>query len=123
MDHRGLRARLAGAACTSCGAAIPGDRIDVLADRGDIAFVELSCPSCDSRTMGLVLGTDSGTQAAILDTALHPELDPASEARLAGAPPISIDDVQAMHAFLATWTGDAHSLLGGHDRPGPEADR
>jgi hypothetical protein len=31
MDHRGLRARLTGAGCTSCGAAIRLERIDVLA--------------------------------------------------------------------------------------------
>ena len=55
MDHRGLRARLTGAGCTSCGAAVSIDRIAVLADRGDLAFVELDCPACGSRTMSLVL--------------------------------------------------------------------
>jgi hypothetical protein len=35
MDHRGLRARLTGAGCTSCGTAILVGRIAVLAERGD----------------------------------------------------------------------------------------
>lgn len=113
MDHRGLRERLAGAACTSCGAAIPGDRIDVLADRGDVAFVELTCPACRSRTMGMVVGADHGGRAAALDTDGHPELDPASEARFAGRPAVSAGDVRAMRAFLARWHGDLRSLLEG----------
>ena len=32
MDPRGLRARLTGAGCTSCGATVPVERIVVLAD-------------------------------------------------------------------------------------------
>jgi len=52
MDPRGLRARLTGAGCTSCGAAIPVDPIAVLADRGDLAFVERRCPACGSRILG-----------------------------------------------------------------------
>jgi hypothetical protein len=123
MDHRGLRARLAGAACTSCGAAIPSDRIEVLADRGDLAFVELGCPTCGSHTMGLVLGPDHGRRPAVLDTAGHPELDPASEARLAGRPVVSHADVRSMRAFLAGWRGDVRSLLDDPQGHRPGADR
>jgi len=120
MDHRGLRARLAGAGCTSCGAAIPGDRIDVLADRGDLAFVELHCPACDSCTMGFVTAPDAAR--AVLDTAVHPEMDPATDARRAGQPAMTWADVEAMHALLAAWSGDLCSLVnesGGVSR-GPE---
>jgi hypothetical protein len=116
MDHRGLRARLTGAGCTSCGTAIPADGIDVLADRGDVAFVELSCPACASRSVSLVLGHDPGGGSPLLDTAAHPEMDPATEARLAGRPPVSWDDVRAMGSLLAGWTGDLRSLVG---EPGP----
>jgi predicted RNA-binding Zn-ribbon protein involved in translation (DUF1610 family) len=115
MDPRGLRARLTGAGCTSCGAAIPVERIAVLADRGDFAFVELDCPACGSRTMGLVLaaGPDDET---VLDTAGHPELDPQTAARVASRPPLDVEDVAAMHRFLAAWTGDLRTLL---DDQGP----
>ena len=115
MDPRGLRTRLTGASCTSCGAAIPVDGILVLADRGDFAFVELHC-SCGSRTMGLVLAAPAG-EDAVLDTAAHPELDPATAARVASRPPIGEDDLLAMHRLLEDWTGDLHTLLGG-DRGG-----
>ncbi|HET7829897.1 MAG TPA: hypothetical protein VFL03_10070 [Candidatus Limnocylindrales bacterium] len=111
MDPRGLRTRLTGASCTACGAAIPVDRIAVLADRGDFAFVELRC-DCGSRTMGLVLATPEG-DPPILDTAAHPELDPATAARLASRPPIGEDDLLAMHRLLEGWTGDLRSLVNG----------
>jgi hypothetical protein len=111
MDHRGLRARLTGAGCTSCGAAVPVERIDVLADRGDVAFVELDCPTCGSRTMGLVLAAEPGARPAVLDTAVHPELGPAAEARISGRPAVSLDDVRTMRRFLAGWDGDLRSLL------------
>jgi hypothetical protein len=110
MDHRGLPERLAGAGCTSCGAAIAGDGIVVLADRGDIAFVELACRTCGSRTLSVVVPDAAGP---VLDTAGHPELDPAAEARLAGAPALAEGDVIDMRRFLDGWHGDLRSLLGG----------
>jgi hypothetical protein len=117
MDHRGLPERLTGAGCTSCGAAIPVDRIAVLADRGDLAFVELSCAACGSRTLGVVIASGADPGDAVLDTARHPELDPATEARLAGRPAMTEEDVVAMRRFLATWEGDLRSLLDRHRGP------
>jgi hypothetical protein len=111
MDHRGLRARLTGAGCTGCGTAIPADRIAILADRGDLAFVELSCPACGSQTLGVVVGDGPDASAAVLDVAAHPELGPAAEARLAGRPAVGLDDVEAMRRFLDDWEGDLRSLL------------
>jgi hypothetical protein len=110
MDHRGLRDDLAGADCTSCGAAIVGDGITVLADRGDVAFVQLTCRDCGSRTLSLVVRDAAGPR---FDTARHPELDPAMEARLAGVAALAEADVVDMRRFLAGWRGDLRSLLGG----------
>jgi hypothetical protein len=109
MDHRGLRNRLAGAGCASCGAAILDDGIVVLADRGDVAFVELRCHGCGSRTLSLVV---PDTAHPRLDTARHPELDPAMEARLAGTAPLTASDVADMRDFLDGWPGDLRSILG-----------
>jgi hypothetical protein len=117
MDHRGLRTRLIGASCTSCGASIPVDRIAVLADRGDFAFVELQC-RCGSRTMGLVVAAAPGEEP-VLDTAAHPELDPSTAARVASRPPVGEDDLIAMHRLLEGWTGDLRTLLG--EDPGGRA--
>jgi len=111
MDPRGLRTRLTGASCTACGAVVPVDRIAVLADRGDFAFVELRC-HCGSRTMGVVVAGHDDADP-VLDTAVHPELDPATLARLASRPPIGEDDLLAMHRLLDGWTGDLRSLVDG----------
>jgi hypothetical protein len=86
------------------------DRIAVLADRGDYAFVELHCPGCGSRTMGVVLAAAGGEP--VLDTAGHPELDPDTAARTASRPPIGEDDLFAMHRLLDGWAGDLRGLLG-----------
>jgi hypothetical protein len=100
------------------------DRITVLADRGDLAFVELDCASCGSRTMSLVL-RDAGpgsTDGPVLDTAAHPELGPIAEARLAGRPPIDEGDVLAVARLLAGWEGDLRSLVEGRgDAPAERA--
>ncbi len=109
MDDRRLRKRLAGTSCASCGAAILGDDIDVLADRGDVAFVQLTCKGCGSRTLSLVIPDSAHPR---LDTDRHPELDPATEARLAGAQPLDESDVDEMHRFLEAWPGDLRSILG-----------
>ncbi len=72
--------------------------------------------------MGLVTGPEVDSGRAVLDTAVHPELGPAGDARRAGQPPMTWDDVVAMHALLAGWTGDLRSLVsetdgfGGRDR-------
>ncbi len=97
MDPRGLRARLTGADCTSCGAVIPGDRIAVLADRGDLVFVELSCAACGSQTLSVVLASRKGHVAGA------PEI--------AGRPALNEADVLEMHRFLAGWDGDLRSML------------
>jgi len=110
MDHRGLRKRLAGADCTSCGAAIIGDGIAVLADRGDVAFVQLTCRDCGSRTLSLVVKDAAGPRR---DAGRHPELDPAMEVRLAGSPSVAETDVTDMRRFLDGWQGDLRTLLGG----------
>lgn len=65
-----------------------------------------------------VVVRDETTQP-VVDTASHPELDPAAEARLAGAPPLGPEDVAAMARFLDGWHGDLRTLLGRrHDHPG-----
>ncbi len=74
------------------------DRISVLADRGDLAFVELDCAACGSRTMSLVLRAGSDAGEPVLDTAVHPELGPLVDARLAGRPAIGEDDVRRRRA-------------------------
>ena len=96
------------------------DRISVLADRGDLAFIELDCVACGSRTMSLVLRGASDAGEPVLDTAVHPELGPLVDARLAGRPAIGEDDVRAVARLLAEWDGDLRTLLEGRRDAPPE---
>jgi hypothetical protein len=120
MDPRDrLRDSLAGVGCTACGAAVPADRIDVLAEREDLAFVQFRCASCGSSSLGLVVHEDGAAseQAPRPDTARYGEFGAADEARLTG-PAIDADDVRRMHAFLDRYRGDLRTLIDGAPGPG-----
>ncbi len=69
--------------------------------------------------MSLVLAAEPGARSAVLDTAVHPELGPAAEARISGRPAVSLDDVRTMRRFLAGWDGDLRSLLDPGDGRSP----
>ncbi len=112
-DH--LRDSLAGVGCTACGAGVPADRIDVLAERDDLVFVQFRCVACGSEALGLVVleDEDDGLPRAVsADTMRYGEFDAGDEARLTG-PAIGEDDVRRMHAFLERHDGDLRSLLEG----------
>jgi hypothetical protein len=121
MDPRDrLRDSLAGVGCTACGARVPADRIDVLAEREDLAFVQFRCASCGSSSLGLVVREDDAigvTDAPRADTARYGEFDAADEARLTG-PAIDADDVRRMRAFLERYRGDLRTLVGGSQGTG-----
>jgi hypothetical protein len=114
MDSRDhLRDSLAGVGCTACGAAVPAERIDVLAEREDLVFVQFHCQGCGSDALGLVvLGEDGAGGTVDADTARYGEFDAADEARLTG-PVIGSDDVRRMHTFLDRYQGDLRTLLDG----------
>ena len=112
-DH--LRDSLAGAGCTACGAGVPADRIDVLAERDDLVFVQFRCVACGSEALGLVVleDEDDGAPRTITaDTLRYGEFGAADEARFTG-PAIDEDDVRRMHTFLERHTGDLRSILEG----------
>ncbi len=117
-----LRPFLDGVGCTVCGVLVPPDRIRILADRDDLAFVELACPGCSSTTLGLLLAAPGPDQAPFLDLAPYGELSAADEARRASAGPISTLDVQAMETFLAGWDGDLRAIVGPRADEPPPAD-
>jgi hypothetical protein len=84
------------------------DRIAVLADRGDIAFVELDCPACGSRTMSVVVAAGRGSPRP---ATANPGIGQATEVHPAGARPLLEEDVVEMRRFLAGWEGDLRTLL------------
>jgi hypothetical protein len=112
MDPRDrLRDSLAGVGCTACGAGVPADRIDVLAEREDVAFVQFRCAACGSDALGLVVRDDPADDPRpAADIARYGEFGPADELRLTG-PAIDGDDVAWMHTFLERYRGDLRTLV------------
>ncbi|HEX3266117.1 MAG TPA: hypothetical protein VHR16_10655 [Candidatus Limnocylindrales bacterium] len=106
LDHRlvlpdGLR-------CTVCEERVPADRLQLLAWRDELVFLQIDCGSCLSTTLGFVVsGAPDGPSESESD-------EP--------APPITSDDVLDMHQFLASWRGDLSALLES-DRGRPEPSR
>jgi hypothetical protein len=102
----------------------------VLAQRDEIAFVQLVCFACQVQTLALVTGLESiahdtggeeadggvgEPEAAVegVEAAARPDgKRPRRERR-----PISEDDVLEMRSFLAGYEGDIHGLLDRSDDP------
>ena len=51
-SRRSSRPHSDGVTCTACGASVPAEWIRILANRDDLAFVELDCAGCGSRALG-----------------------------------------------------------------------
>ena len=117
---------LLGAGCTRCGQPYAAHGITMLAQREGIAFVQLVCFACQSKTLALVTGAptaeeDSGMpgEGAPGDL-LAADRDDLGASHRAGRP-IGEADVLDMHAFLAEFEGDIHGLL--RTQPDDETDR
>lgn len=104
MDPRDqLRALPDGMDCTVCDEPVPSGRVHLLAQRDDLAFVEVECTSCGSSTLEFV---DASTAAARATGSAAETTDAPGP-----TPPISRAEVLAMHEFLAEWRGDARGLI------------
>jgi hypothetical protein len=97
-DH--LEQFLGGAECAACGSAVPGSRIHLLAERDDLVFAELGCPSCGSVSLAIVVRAAPTPDAPV---AREPGASPGA--------PLGPDDVLDMHQFLASYRGDVRGLL------------
>lgn len=117
---------LLGAGCTRCGQPYAAHGISVLAQREGIAFVQLVCFACQSKTLALVTGAPTGEEDSstpgegVVGDLLAADRDDPEASRRAGAP-IGKADVLEMHAFLAEYEGDIHGLL--RTPPDDETDR
>ncbi|HKG56291.1 MAG TPA: hypothetical protein VKA85_03520 [Candidatus Limnocylindrales bacterium] len=86
------------ARCAACGDQVPQERSRLLAAREDLSFAELSCPSCGSLSLAIVVA------GSALGAGLPSDL--------ASRPPVAADDVLDMHEFLSGYAGDLRALVG-----------
>lgn len=97
---------LLGAGCARCGQPYAAQGIRVLAQREEIAFVQLVCFACQTQTLALVTGASGAATEGqdfpgeSLEDAARPE-----------APPISEVDVLQMRSFLTSYEGDMLGLF------------
>jgi hypothetical protein len=107
MDPRDDHDSLAGGVdCAACGQVVPTDRVRVLAERDDIAFVEIDCAACRSESLGIVItanATDepSATGTTEVPAAGYGEFGPRDAARFRDARPIGSADLERVHDLLA----------------------
>jgi hypothetical protein len=99
MDPRDRPDVADGAECAACGRPVPADATRVLAQREDLAFIELGCSACGSVSLSIRLGPISGGVTGAAGDA-------------DSGPSIGADDVLDMHQFLAGYRGDLRGLVG-----------
>lgn len=132
--ERIIRERFAAQTCAECGAQHTPESVLILARRPTTWMVMVSCPACQQRTLFLVSFPDAHepsapaasqplTSAPLLpDVASpppplsspplphhshHPHHSPQARA----SAPVTAHDVDEMHAFLASFTGDFQRLF------------
>ncbi len=81
----------------------------MLAQREEIAFVQLVCSACQVQTLALVTGVPPWSEEDEAGEQAETATRPAPSRREPDA--ITASDVAEMHDFLATYEGDLHDLL------------
>ena len=108
---------LLGAGCTRCGQPYAAPGIRVLAQREEIAFVQLVCFSCQTQTLALVTGAPATEDDAnepgegILGDLPAGDRDNVPGPHRRPGPAISEADVLEMRAYLAEYEGDVSGLF------------
>src|SRR3954453_13323591 len=111
MDgSEGLKTQLTSFGCAACGQPYESGRIRLLAEREGLFFVDLACSHCGTQAVAIVtiqaeddeIHLDAGDAIALAD--LAQPADPPE-------PPVSADDLLAVHALLANFTGGMDELL------------
>ena len=114
-----LRSQLTSFGCAACGQPYQSDGIRLLAERDGLFFVDLACRHCGTQAVSIV--------TIQVDEDDIPRADPGERFEnpllpIPVLPPVSSDDVLAMHALLAGFQGDVPSLLARLDGRGDPGD-
>ena len=111
-----------GVDCAACGHVVPSDRIRVLAQRDDIAFVEIHCPGCRSESLGIVIAADDDEIGrAVGPGRPYGEFGPDDAERFREALPIGSADVDLVRDLLGR--GGLAALVDGFEPPSAGSSR
>jgi hypothetical protein len=122
---------LLGAGCTRCGQPYAAQGIRVLAQREEIAFVQLVCFACQTQTLALVTGApaiegDPDGRNGDVRGDLPEDVGGARRYASRGTGrPVSEADVLEMRSYLADYQGDLRGLVNrspDEHQPAAEAD-
>jgi len=111
-----LRTQLTSFTCPACGRRYRGSRIQLLAERDGLFFVDLDCSRCGSHTVAIVTVETDESEISIIDASdieLAVDLEPEhlGEALPINTELVTADDVLDMHELLTTFEGDMRALL------------
>jgi hypothetical protein len=96
-----------GVDCAVCGGLVPVEWIRVLARRDDLAFLELACAACTSKSLAIVVAGRSDWSGS---RPTHGEFGAADDARFRDAPAIDADDLLLARELLRL--GGLDALVG-----------
>jgi hypothetical protein len=103
--------------CAACGQIVAWEAVRVLAERDDLAFVEVPCASCGSRSLAMLV-------AAAFDADRDPGDRRDDDVDVLGRSepsPVDQEDVVAVRRFLAGYDGDLRTLVGARRSDGRES--
>src|SRR3954451_20397953 len=103
-----LRTQLTSFGCALCGQPYESNRIRLLAERDGLFFVDLACTHCGTQAVAIVtiqadddeIRLDAGDAISLLANAYEP-----------AEPPVTADDVIAIHELLSGFRGGVDELF------------
>ena len=113
-DPEWLRGQLTSFTCPACGRRYRDGRINLLAERDGLYFVDLDCSRCGSRTVAIVTVESEDAEATVADVSdVLGESIPEhlGEPLPAAAALVTADDVLEMHEFLIGFRGNVSALF------------
>ena len=109
-----LTSELASFGCAACGQPYGQGHIELIAQREELFFVDLSCDHCGSQAVAIVTIQVDG-ETARLEGGELVRAESADPDAVPDGPPISANDVLDAHHLLEDFRGDVHQLIARFD--------
>jgi hypothetical protein len=106
MEEETLKRLMSSIKCGSCGDYFREDNVEVLGNSGEMWFLQIICPACDTQSLivAIVQKCNQPGQEA--------EAPEREQVRIAAVRAVDGDDLLDMHRFLKEFDGDFRRLFG-----------